>query len=241
MTNPVIIKGNKYGIVLVLEDTIEFEQLLTHIEDKFIGGVKFFDGKESLAITFQGRNLTNDEISRILEVISNSSALDIQYIIDENSEFEEKFKQAITVDNQEIVTPEPENKIVFTDDKNDGLFYKGTLRSGQTIEAEGSLVVIGDINPGATVISNGNIIVIGSLNGYAYAGATGNESAFVLAFNMSPIQVRIGDIIARSSDQPKLFKKKRNTSKTEPQIAFVENNNIYIEPVTKNVLNDINL
>ncbi len=241
MTSPVIIKGNKYGIVLVLDNTIDFEQLLAHIEEKFIGGVKFFDGKESLAITFQGRNLTNDEISRILEVISNNSALDIQYIIDENSELEEKFKKIITVDNQEVTQPEPESKILFTDDKNDGLFYKGTLRSGQTIEAEGSLVVIGDINPGATVISNGNIIVIGSLNGYAYAGATGNESAFVLAFNMSPIQVRIGEVIARSSDQPKLFKKKRNANKTEPQIAFVENNNIYIEPVSKNVLNDINL
>lgn len=247
MKSPVIIKGNRYGIVLVLKDEIPFNELLDYIKEKFVGGISFFDGKESLAITFQGRTLTNDEVEEILDVISEFSNIDIKYVIDENTTKElEHIEQPEIKEVPETIEvtlspKEQENKISYFNNDNDGLFYKGTLRSGQTLEAEGSLVIVGDINPGATVISNGNIIVLGTLHGYAYAGALGNPDAFVLALNMSPIQIRIGDVIARSSDQPKLFKKKKNTTKVEPQIAYVDEGNIYIEPVTKSVLNDINI
>ena len=31
---------------------------------------------------------------------------------------------------------------------SDGQFYKGTLRSGQSIEVDNSIVIVGDVNPG---------------------------------------------------------------------------------------------
>ena len=45
-------------------------------------------------------------------------------------------------------------------------------------------------------------------------------------------------MIARSSDGAARRKKKADET---PKIAFVENGNIYIEPITKDVLNDINV
>ena len=51
-------------------------------------------------------------------------------------------------------------------------------------------------------------------------------------------QIRIGDVIARSSDGAARRKKKADDT---PKIAFVEDGNIYIEPITKDVLNDIKL
>ena len=51
--------------------------------------------------------------------------------------------------------------------------------------------------------------------------------------DMQPIQLRIAEVFARASDGDK--------EAAEPRIAFVENENIYIEPVTKSVLNDITL
>ena len=86
-------------------------------------------------------------------------------------------------------------------DLQDGRFYKGTLRSGQVLESETSIIILGDVNPGARVISKGNVVVLGAMKGNAFVGAAGNESAFVAALSMDPMQIRIGDVIARSSDK----------------------------------------
>ena len=53
---------------------------------------------------------------------------------------------------------------------------------------------------------------------------------------MNPTQIKIGDAMARSSDSD--GKKPKNTG---PMIAFFEDGNIYIEPITREALNDINL
>jgi septum site-determining protein MinC len=52
---------------------------------------------------------------------------------------------------------------------------------------------------------------------------------------MNPGQIRIADTIARSPDKP------LKDAKRETKIAFLEDGNIYIEPLGKDVLNDINL
>jgi septum site-determining protein MinC len=118
---------------------------------------------------------------------------------------------------------------------NTGQFYKGILRSGTSLEFETSAVIIGDVNHGARVVSKGNIIVLGSLKGTAFAGACGNTDAFVIALDMRPTQIRIADTIARSPDKPVKDEDK------EPKIAFLEDGNIYIEPLSKGVINDIRL
>jgi len=115
---------------------------------------------------------------------------------------------------------------------SNGCFYKGNLRSGQALEFDNSVVLIGDVNPGASVTSKGNIIVLGALRGTVFAGSDGNEKAFVMALDMSPVQIRIADTIARSPDNPE----KINTK--EPKIAFLELDNIYIEPITKKTLSE---
>ena len=124
-------------------------------------------------------------------------------------------------------------------DKSDsnGLFYKGTLRSGQSLEAKDSLVIIGDVNPGASVIAGGNIVVIGALKGSVTAGAKGDKHAFVMALTMEPIQIQIADIIARSSDTKHFSKNK----KEDAMIATVVDDQICIELVSKAAIQDINI
>ena len=79
--------------------------------------------------------------------------------------------------------------------------------------------------------------MLGCLKGLVFAGANGNQDSFVVALEMAPMQIRIGDVIARSSDSVQL-----KPSKTvDPKIAFVDDNNIYIEKLDKNVLSDIRL
>lgn len=244
MNEHVLIKGNRYGIVLVLDPEIPFEDLLIEIGVRFDDSSKYFNSNTQSAITFEGRDLSSEEIDRILDLIKKRTTLRIPYVIDNRKETEEQFRRIIEEkesnkeSNSEVQAPAEEETRYIYPDKGDGLFYKGTLRSGQTLEASGSLVMIGDVNPGATVMSNGNIIILGSLKGTAVAGAAGNRNAFVLALSMTPVQIQISDIIGRAPDRQK---KRFGGKNTDAQIAFVEEDNIYIEPVTKSVLNDINI
>ena len=121
-------------------------------------------------------------------------------------------------------------------------FYRGTLRSGQVISSESSVTIIGDVNPGAKIIAQGNIIILGALKGNAHAGCMGDRSCFVFALDMKPIQIQIGDLIAKSPDQAEQkqrTRRKKKQTENEAQIAIAKDGNIYIEPITKNILNTI--
>ena len=74
-------------------------------------------------------------------------------------------------------------------------FHRGSLRSGQKVETEGSLVIIGDVNSGAEVIASDNIIVLGSLRGLAHAGAKGNKQAIIAAGLLDAVQIRIANVV----------------------------------------------
>ena len=245
MKNSVVIKGNKYGIIVVLNGEIPFEELKEDISVKFRDSAKFL-GDASMGISFEGRELSDDEIKEILDVISENSDLNIVCVVDNDKDREEIFKEALNRHiEQEEEQPEEQQEILPEEetDYNDGQFYRGTLRSGQVIESHSSIIILGDVNPGAKVVSCGNVIILGTLKGTVFAGTSGDIGSFVVALEMDPMQIRIGDFIARASDEdiakPKKLKKDKQKRVSEAKIAFVENENIYIEPLNKEVLNDI--
>ena len=89
------------------------------------------------------------------------------------------------------------------------------------LETESSVVILGDVNPGGKVVACGNVIVLGSLKGNIFAGASGNENAFVVALDMDPMQIKIADIIARSSDSSPVRKKLKLKAKQPVQPMFM--------------------
>ncbi|HHU74794.1 MAG TPA: septum site-determining protein MinC [Clostridiales bacterium] len=216
-----MIKGNKYGIIVVLSPDEDFEVLKTQIKEKFKESSKFFENAQ-MAISFEGRKLTSDQEREILDIIGQNTDMRIVCVIDNDPEREELFRKTLEQRLMEL-------------SNNSGQFYKGILRSGASLEFETSVIIIGDVNHGARVVSKGNIIVLGSLKGNAFAGACGNTNSFVVALDMSPTQIRIADVIARAPDKPVKEEVK------EAKIAFLEEGNIYIEPLNKSVLNDITL
>lgn len=80
------------------------------------------------------------------------------------------------------------------------LLVKHNLRSGQKILHHGNVVILGDVNPGADVIAGGNIIIMGILRGIAHAGASGDTSATITAYNLKPTQIRIAQSLSRAPD-----------------------------------------
>ena len=62
------------------------------------------------------------------------------------------------------------------------MVVKRHVRSGQRLYAEASdMVIIGTVGAGAEVIADGHIFILGSLRGRAFAGAHGDEQAFIFA------------------------------------------------------------
>lgn len=234
MEQPVMIKSNKYGLTVWLDAEPTFTELRKFVAEKFAESKKFFKGAE-LAIAFEGRELTQDEQILLVQDMIANAGIKVPCIVDVDVAKEAVMKQAVE-----------HTKASAEMEGSDGKFYKGTLRSGQVLESETSIVILGDVNPGATVVSKGNVVVLGTLKGSIYVGAGGNENTFVAALSMDPMQIRIADHIARNSDSPekkdkKKLLKKKDKQEEQPMIAYVEAGNIYIEPITKEVLADINI
>lgn len=227
MSKPVMLKSNKYGINLILDSSMDFEELLNCILERFKESEGFFKNAK-MAISFEGRRLTQEEEFRIVDTITSNTSVNIICILDNDALREELTRQKI-----ERFEEEQAGKT--------GEFYRGTLRSGQVLDCESSIIILGDVNPGAKIISKGSIVVLGALKGTAYAGANGNEQSFVAALEMDPIQIKIGEIIARSADKAPAPKRRLKKEKVtiEPQVAIVKDGNIYIEPITKGLLNNI--
>lgn len=123
-------------------------------------------------------------------------------------------------------------------DKEPAEMYVGNIRSGQTLKFKGSATIIGNVNPGGEVIAVGNVVVLGSLKGMVTAGAMGDTKCFVVSTNLDPMQVRIGNVIARSPDQPKKKSRFKKEDK-EMKIAYVLNTNICIDTYSADLISEI--
>lgn len=225
MDNSVVIKANNSGIIVILDDKLPFEKLKERIAKKFKDSSDFL-GNAQIVMALRGRKLSDEEQRQVLDTIAENCKLQVMCLMEEDKDVEEEFDRKLKSCLEEM-------------ESKTGMFYKGNIRSGQELEFDESVVIMGDVNNGATIISRGNIVIIGSLKGSAYAGVSENTNAFVVALSMEPVQIRIGNLIARSPD--KTDKKKNKKEKDEPKIAFAENGTIYIENVTRNIMNEIRL
>ena len=74
------------------------------------------------------------------------------------------------------------------------------VRSGQQVEAKGSLVIIGNVSRGAEIVAGGSIHVYGSLLGRAIAGADGDKSAKIFAQSLDPELLCIAGVYVTSDE-----------------------------------------
>ena len=209
--------------------------MLKDVVEKFKASSSFFKNAK-LALAFEGRALSDDEEQQIIAAIEKNTTIEILCIVEKGTKQEAIMKEQVEA-FYDAVQQECENTAPISVPEQ---FYRGTLRSGQVISSESSVTIIGDVNPGAKIIAQGNIIILGALKGNAHAGCMGDRSCFVFALDMKPIQIQIGDLIAKSPDKEKTRKhllRREKVQTAESQIAVARDGNIYIEPVTKDILN----
>ena len=100
------------------------------------------------------------------------------------------------------------------------------MRSGNRIEFEGSVVILGDLNAGAEVIAEDNIVVLGTIRGLAHAGAKGNKKAIIAASSIEAPQIRIANIVKEMERAEDTDEYVEDTIKTR---AYVEDKEIVLE------------
>ncbi len=177
MKNCVIITLKKDEIVMKINEESEQREIIHCLEEKLPDLKKLYkDDKTSIYVA--GKVLNSKEIDEIKETIQKQIPVQINFESSKDLGLH-GIKKSFS---KEIASSET-------------IFHKGSLRSGQKIEYEGSIVIIGDVNGGAEVIAGENIIVVGILRGLAHAGAKGNKQAIIAAQRIECPQIRISNII----------------------------------------------
>jgi len=182
VNEPVIIKGTKDGITIIVERDSDFEMIRKTIYEKLQSGRTFFAGGKA-NIKMKNGSLNQEEYQKLRKLFM---------------EFGMSLQEASSP--KTLLFPKP--------NRNRVLLLKRTVRSGQKVSYKGTVVILGDVNPGSEIIATGDILIMGTLRGMAHAGARGDTSAIVAAFRLKPTQLRIAGIISRppedKDDTPRL-------------------------------------
>ncbi|GAA0177353.1 septum site-determining protein MinC [Clostridium sediminicola] len=196
-----IIKGNKDGLnaVIDMNKYRDFQDMLETLTLKLSNGKKFYKGS-TLKITADLKQLNERNIINLKKVL-----------------FEEfLIKDCILEDKKE------KSKRSFSGVyEGRTKFIRKSVRSGQIIQYNGNLVIVGDVNPGAEVYAGGNIMVFGALKGNVHAGFNGNSKAIVVAFSLQP---QILDIAGKLTIAPD------GEKPGYPEIAKIKGDTIVVEP-----------
>ena len=177
MKNCINITLKKNELVIKIQEDATYENILDSFRRKLPELKKLYKD-DTTPIRVTGKVLKNKEIDELLELIKESIDVEIEFDTPKSlglSSIKRTFDQEIAVSETK--------------------FHKGSLRSGQRLEIEGSIVVIGDVNSGAEIVASDNIVVLGSLRGLAHAGAKGNKQAIIAAGLFDSVQVRIANIV----------------------------------------------
>lgn len=200
----VAFKGSREGVLLVIDETADFAVIIARLREKLAAAEGFFSGA-TITVDSGRRQLSPEEWGQLSDVLADHGLT----------------AQALR-QRQEQQPPTPASALATGECETQALVVHRTLRNGQRVLYDGTVVIVGDVNPGAEVVAGGDIIVLGTCRGLAHAGAFGDERATVTATRLLPTQLRIGRIIARAPDAP--------VQAVCPETARVKDGTVVIEP-----------
>lgn len=206
-------KGHREGIYLQFQKDALMVDILEQLRRRLSGSADFFKGARVIGIL--ERDLDAAEVEAVRSIITGEFGLDM---------VEKPVKKSPKLIFELEGIPETDHHDdAGTQILGDTVFHRGNLRSGKRIESHGHLVVMGDVKPGAELIADGNIIVMGVLKGFAHAGRSGDENAYVAANKLEPTQLRIAGLITRSPDEG-------YEEPDYPELARIQDGRIIFEP-----------
>lgn len=209
MGDAVSIKGTRHGLLILLDQERDFEEIKQNLYKKMDAARGFFKGAK---FAFYQEPVENEQ-QRVLEEIC------LRYGLIHEPDIKDKLNTVSTSsasnDSKTNTASKFENKTTDATAKDDDtLLVKRSLRSGQQINYPGHVVILGDVHAGAEVVAYGNVLVIGVCRGVVHAGANGNQLARVVAHRLCPAQLRISTSIACAPPDSQ-------TEANYPEIAYL--------------------
>ncbi len=174
--NIVNIKGTPSGLIFYF-DPMEtgFGQICAALEEKLLHSGDFFINAEY--VIDRPNQFSAEELAVIESILA-------KYHLTKGK-----------TQPKEIPNDESDEMIYHTAGGNSLLVTK-SIRSGQKMSIRGNAVIMGDINPGGEIVATGNIVIMGSCRGVLHAGAEGDESCYIIVYNMCAQQLRIASHVA---------------------------------------------
>lgn len=163
--------------VIKINSEANFSDIVSQIKKKIVQLKKIYKN-EKTPILITGKVLKNKEIDQIEELIKEQLDVDVEFDMPKELGLSTITKTFV----QEISNSETK-------------FHRGSIRSGQRLEEEGSIVILGDVNSGAEIIAADNIVILGTLRGLAHAGAKGNRKAIIAAGKLDTVQLRVANVV----------------------------------------------
>ena len=205
MRSNITIKAAKDEIIIKLNPESTQEEIVEKLKKKLTELKRLYKTAQN-PIYVTGKDLSKNEELEIKNLILDKIDVEIKFDSDVNLGLH-GIKKSFS---KEIESSETK-------------FFKGSIRSGNKIEYNGSIVILGDVNFGAEVIAEDNVVVLGVLRGLEHAGAKGNKKAIIAASSIESLQIRIGDIIKEfeKNSEDEVVKRKN--------YAYVEDDQIIVE------------
>lgn len=200
--NAVNFKGTKDGIIALIDLSYSFNTVIKAIEKKISEREDFFRGGTIKFLPTIG-TLTDLEKSEIENLLQDKFNINSEFIMKEDFE-KRKIGEEKRISEKEF------------------LIVRKILRSGQSIEFHGNVILIGDVNEGAEIKVGGSLFVFGILRGNVTAGLETGKDAIVVATSLKPKRLQIANFILNED-----ISKRR---KEIVSVALVENENIVIYP-----------
>lgn len=204
-----IIKGTKDGInaVINMDKFKDFEEMMGVLVEKLSKGKAFYKGA-SLIITTDLKKINSRDFNKLKEILFDEFEL-------KNCTLEEKME-----------TDESAGKTFTGIHEGRTKFLRRTVRSGEVINYQGNIVIVGDVNAGSQISAGGNIIVLGVMRGSAHAGNGGNPEAIVAAYSMQPEILQIANLMTRAPEEA--------DKPAYPEVAKIKDGTIHVEPYLPN-------
>ena len=214
------IKSYQSGISIHLDPEAAFGEICDDVGRRFEESRKFFKTAK-VALSFEGRNLTEEEEKQLVNTITEHSDVEVICLVGKNEITNKNFIKAIKkVEAQAI--------------ENNTRLYIGDINEGDIIESEGSLVVYGDVLNGGAAVAKQDIIVFGKIYGHAYAGTSKDFKSIIVCFGMTPEKIKIADL--------RYFEKAKKgfgrKSKTGPVLLKIEEAKVISLPIDEETLKE---
>ena len=210
------IKGENGGLMLGFPNDMPFSEIMEELSKKLDSGTGFF--LRGTLVRVPRDYFSKEELAEVQELFRTHG------LICRLAKPEPAVPLAAASERVQPADEAPQDA-ADTPDLQRMLIIDKTLRGGQAVETEGSVIVFGNVNPGAQITAGGSVDVRGTCRGVVHAGAAGDSTAFIIADHLMPTQIRIANYVARSPDEPE------DSGKAER--AYVRDGQIVIEPIER--------